>query len=113
MNYPIAFLVLSLAPLAHAQMAASRDEAVAVWKMSKEFTLAVADAMPQDQYVFRPNADEMTFAALMIHIATSQAFRFAQIAGEPMPLKVQQPIPKDQVKQIAEDLLRRSFDYCI
>ena len=49
----------------------------------------------------------------MIHIATSNAFRFAQIAGKPMPLKVPGTIPKEDAKEIAKKLLAESFDFCI
>jgi len=81
--------------------------------MSSEFTLAVADSMPLEKYGFRPNNEEMSFAALMIHIATSNALRFAQIAGKPMPLKVPATIPKGEAKEIAKKLLAESFDFCI
>ena len=39
------------------------------WKVSGEFTIAVANAMPGDSYNFKPNPDEMTFGQLMAHIA--------------------------------------------
>jgi uncharacterized damage-inducible protein DinB len=55
----------------------------------------------------------MSFAALMIHIATSNAFRFAQIAGTPMPLTVPQTIAKADAKNVVKKLLTDSFDYCI
>jgi len=55
----------------------------------------------------------MSFAALMIHIASSQAFRLAQVAGVDFPLAVPKEIPKEKVKQTAIDLLRQSFDFCI
>jgi uncharacterized damage-inducible protein DinB len=93
----------------------SGDAAVKVqlWKTSKEFTLAVADAMPLEHYGFKPDKDEMTFGALMVHIASSQAFRFAQVAGEPMPLKLPKEFPKEEAKAQIRQLLEQSFDYCI
>ena len=57
------------------------DEMAAHWKMSKEFTLAVADAMPAEFYDFKPDPEVMSFAGLMFHIASSQAFRFAQVVS--------------------------------
>ena len=38
------------------------------WHTAKEFTLAVAEAMPPDSYDFKPNPEELTFGYLMIHI---------------------------------------------
>jgi hypothetical protein len=75
------------------------------WATSREFTLAVADAMPVEKYGFKTSDEEMTFAALMIHIATSNAFRFAQISGKPNPVHVPGTIPKEQAKEIAKKLL--------
>src|SRR5579872_3429435 len=83
------------------------------WETSKQFTLAVAEAMPVEKYGFKASEEEMTFAALMLHIATSQAFRFAQIAGKPMPVEVPKTIPKDAAKEIAVKMLAQSFDFCI
>jgi len=37
----------------HAQIAPTNEELVDHWKLSKEFTLAVADAMPVEQYGFK------------------------------------------------------------
>ena len=106
-------LLIALSPLLPAQMAADKAEAIRLWTVSKEFTLAVADAMPAEHYEFRPDPAEMSFAGLMIHVAASQAVRFAQIAGERMPLQVPTNMPKPDAKRIVHELLAQSFDYCI
>src|SRR5262244_2868553 len=36
-----------------------------------KFSIAVAQAMPPEQYAFRPHPDSMTFGQLMAHIATT------------------------------------------
>jgi hypothetical protein len=51
------------------------------WQISKEFTLAVAEAMPAESYDFKPNPQEMSFGELMIHIAQSNSEAFARVAG--------------------------------
>src|SRR6188768_2928345 len=38
------------------------------WQVAKEFTLAVAEAMPADSYDFKPNPEQLTFGRLMTHI---------------------------------------------
>ena len=83
------------------------------WETSKQFTLAVAEAMPAGKYGFKVSPEEMPFAALMLHIATAQAFRFAQIAGQPMPFEIPKTIPKDSAKEFVMKLLAQSFDFCI
>jgi len=49
----------------------------------------------------------------MIHIAVSQAYRFAQIAGKPMPFEAPKTIDKARAKEISKQLLTQSFDFCI
>ncbi len=49
----------------------------------------------------------------MIHIATSNAFRFAQIAGTPVPFTIPESISKAEAKNIVRKLLADSFDFCI
>ena len=51
------------------------------WQTSKEFTLAVAEAMPAEDYDFKPNPEEMSFGLLMIHIADENSNSFARAAG--------------------------------
>jgi uncharacterized damage-inducible protein DinB len=93
-----------------AQTSVNPDEFLRAWSTSKQFTIAVAQAMPEEKYEFRVNAEEMTFAGLMVHIATSQAFRFAQIAGTKLPFG---PPPKTMTKADVIGLLTKAFDFCI
>lgn len=38
------------------------------WKNSKDYLIAVAQAMPEDKYDFKPTEREMTFAKQLLHI---------------------------------------------
>lgn len=77
------------------------------WQTSKEFTLAVAEAMPAEGYDFKPNPEEMSFGQLMIHIADENSRSFARAAKT-------QPLPKPAAtdKQTAIRFLTDSFDTC-
>jgi len=77
------------------------------WQISKEFTLAVAEAMPAESYDFKPNPDEMSFGQLMIHIALSNSEAFANAAGTEA---LAQPSGTD--KKTAIKFLADSFDRC-
>jgi len=88
----------------------TRSDFVQNWKTSKEFTLAVANAMHEKFYKFKPNPQEMNFATLMVHIADSNRFRFAQIAGDKSPAPA---APKEWNKEAIVARLGDSFDYCI
>ena len=101
--------VLLLALPAFCQSRAALDEFVQNWKMSKEFTLAVAELMPAEHYSFKPNPEEFSFGELMLHIAGAQAFRFAQVAGVKAPLERADKADKETALR----LLKQSFDFCI
>jgi uncharacterized damage-inducible protein DinB len=89
------------------------QEFVQDWKVSKQFTIDVASAMPAEFYDSKPNPDEMTFGEHMAHIAVGNAFRFNQITG------VQAPFAMDPSKTPPTDkpsilkMLDQSFDYVI
>src|SRR4051812_24663315 len=61
-------LVLLLAAPACGQPSV-KEALVKHWRISGEFTIAVARAMPAESYTFRPNRAEMSFGELMAHIA--------------------------------------------
>jgi uncharacterized damage-inducible protein DinB len=88
----------------------SRADFLENWKTSKEFTLAVASEMPEKFYSFKPNPEEMNFGSLMIHIADSNRFRFAQVSEDKTPGP---PAPKNFDKAAIIERLGESFDYCI
>ena len=79
------------------------------WKTSKTFTLAVAAVMPDADYGFKPNPDEMSFGDLMVHIALANASYASRAAGEKNPFT--KPATAD--KATAIKLLTDSYDYCI
>jgi uncharacterized damage-inducible protein DinB len=89
------------------------QEFLADWKISKQFTLDVANAMPAEFYNFKPNPEEMTFGEQIVHIAVANAFRFHEITGiqPPFPYDPSKDFPTD--KQSATKMLEQSFDYVI
>lgn len=89
------------------------QEFVRDWQISKQFTIDVANAMPADQYGFKPNPEEMSFGQQMVHIAVSNVFRFHQITGidPPFPLDLSKPPVTD--KDTVVRLLNQSFDYVL
>src|SRR6266478_3084754 len=51
------------------------------WLVAKEFTLAVAEAMPTESYDFKPNPEELSFGRLMTHIAAQNSDSCASATG--------------------------------
>ncbi len=55
------------------------------WKLSGEFTLDVAKAMPAELYTFKPNDEEMDFGRVMVHIGLANNNAFAIFGGQDNP----------------------------
>lgn len=55
------------------------------WKLSGEFTLDVAKAMPAENYTFKPNDEEMDFGRVMVHIGLANNNAFAIFGDKPNP----------------------------
>jgi uncharacterized damage-inducible protein DinB len=77
------------------------------WQVAREFTLAVAEAMPAEDYDFRPNPDELSFGRLMTHIAGQNSSSCATATGT-TPLA--EPTVTD--KATALRFLAETFDKC-
>jgi uncharacterized damage-inducible protein DinB len=89
------------------------EEFVQDWRISRQFTLDVAAAMPADFYTFKPNPEEMTFGEQMVHIAVSNLYRFNQITGIQMPFPLDLSKPPASDKATVIKLLEQSFDYVL
>ena len=61
----LALLALSLPAFSQTTI---KDALVKHWKATGDLTIAVAEAMPANDYNFRPNPEEMSFGQLMAHI---------------------------------------------
>jgi uncharacterized damage-inducible protein DinB len=62
-----------------------KDAMIKHWKATGELTLAVAKAMPAEDYNFRPNPEEMSFGQLMAHIALADRGACANASGMTPP----------------------------
>jgi uncharacterized damage-inducible protein DinB len=103
----------SAAPAAKLNSVLNIEEFVQDWKISKQFTLEVAEAMPAELYSFKPNPDEMTFGEQIVHIAVGNVFRFNQITGIQPPFAIELSKPAASDKAAAMKMLEQSFDYVI
>ena len=72
-----------------------------------QLSVAVAEAMPSDQYGFRPHPESMDFGQLMSHIATTN-YQFCAGLKDTGTPKLPTPTGKDDVVKF----LSNSFDYC-
>ena len=72
-----------------------------------KLSVAVAEAMPPEQYGFRPHPESMDFGALMSHIATTN-YQFCAGLKDSAPPALPSPTGKDAVVKFLSD----SFGYC-
>jgi uncharacterized damage-inducible protein DinB len=55
------------------------------WKVTGEFTLEVAKAMPAENYGFKPVPEEMSFGQVMAHIGAADVGTCSAVTGMPRP----------------------------
>jgi uncharacterized damage-inducible protein DinB len=80
------------------------------WRISKAFTIAVAERMPSEHYSFKPTDEQFTFAEQMAHLALASMHRFAQLTGDQRKFAGR---PRDLSKPAVIALLNESFDYVL
>src|SRR5215471_1573411 len=91
----------------------ARTQAIPAGEYAKHFSplarlsIAVAEAMPAEQYGFRPHLESMTFGELMSHIATTN-YQFCAGLKDTTPPAMPSPASKDAIVKFLSD----SFAYC-
>jgi uncharacterized damage-inducible protein DinB len=86
-----------------------RDIVVKHLTTSRDFTLKVADQMPEADYGFKLTPPQMSFAEQMAHLADDQAGLLAPLTGEkPKPSK-----PASMSKKDVIAFVRQSYDRSI
>jgi hypothetical protein len=113
----ILLAVLALAAPSFSQTLSVKDALVKHWKVTGDFTIAVAKAMPAESWSFRPNPEEMSFGELIPHIGGSNLNACSSAAGVARPaipaaiLKaVEEKRPAD--RDLALQFLADSFKFC-
>jgi uncharacterized damage-inducible protein DinB len=84
------------------------DLLVKHWQTSKEFTLAVAEKMPDEQYSFKASEAEMAFGEMANQIADANMAYCSVATGQKPPAK-----STDFSKAAVTKHLGDSFDFCI
>ena len=114
---PVLALVLALPALAQTPI---KEALVKHWKVTGDFTIAVAKLMPSDSYGFSPVPEELKFSQLMIQVAGANISACANASGMPRPAippKIMQAMrsenaPVDVDKDTIVQFLSDSFSFC-
>ena len=86
-----------------------RDDFLVHWESTREYTLAVLDAMPDSGIRFRPTPEQRTFAEQLAHAAAAQNAYFAMF-GKDEIARPGRP-PEDPGRAEARTYLVESFAY--
>ena len=101
--------VLLLAAVAAAAPPGAAGEYSKHFAALSKLSVAVAEAMPPEQYSFRPHPDSMDFGELMSHIATTN-YQFCAGLKDSSPPSFTSPAGTD--KGAIVKFLGDSFEYC-
>src|SRR5580700_3873044 len=111
------FITLALAIPAFSQ-SSIKDALAKHWKVTGDFTIAVAKLMPADQYGFRPVPVELSFGQLMVQIGGANLNACALASGmqrPAVPAKLSDALKDEKIdidKDTAVQFLTDSFDFC-
>jgi hypothetical protein len=110
----LTFIALAVPGLAQTSV---KDALVKHWKVSSDFTIAVAKLMPAEGYSFKPVPEEMSFGQVLVQVGGANLNACSNASGTKRPEiadKVMQvargkaEIDKDTAVQFLTD----SFDFC-
>ncbi|MCM5530631.1 DinB family protein [Parasegetibacter sp. NRK P23] len=79
---------------------------------SKEYTLKVADLMPEHQYGFRPTKEEMSFGEQLLHICSNLGWlssSYLSTGNNPVSKKDSNLQNKDSIRKVVVE----TYDYAI
>jgi hypothetical protein len=94
------------------------DALVTHWKVTSDFTIAVANLMPADSYSFRPVPEELSFSQLMVQIAGANLSACATASGKlrpAIPPSIAEAISNENLdagKDAVIQFMTDSFGFC-
>jgi uncharacterized damage-inducible protein DinB len=107
----LVFACASLLLVAHQARAQADLKAIVLKHLttSRDFTMKVADQMPEADYGFKLTPPQMSFAEQMAHLASDQVVLLAPFTGaKPVPTK-----PASMAKKDVMTFVRQTFDQSI
>ncbi len=85
-----------------------RDSFLRHWQVERGYTLAVAEAMPAEQYGFKPHPIQRSFGEQLHHLAAANIAYFSAYDLAPPPER-----PKEFDKETVRKYVGASWDYTI
>jgi hypothetical protein len=114
----VVLLALAIPAIPALAQSSVKEALVKHWRVTGDFTIAVAKLMPADQYSFRPVPEELSFSQLMVQIAGANLSACSNASGMPrpaIPAEISQAL-RDEKKDSGKDqvlkFLADSFEFC-
>lgn len=79
------------------------------WERAREYSVKFAEAMPEENYTFKPTPEIMSFGEQVVHTAGAAFWFTSKITGEENPGKGFKAEGKTKAEII--DYLKKSFDF--
>jgi uncharacterized damage-inducible protein DinB len=108
------FTFLTLLLFASAAKAQSADQLIKDWERAKLYTRHYLDAMPEENYAFKPTPESQTFAEHMLHF-TDANYELAPLAGglkSPIAVGAASKSP-DKSKAATIKMVMAGYDFVI
>jgi uncharacterized damage-inducible protein DinB len=103
-------LLTSGSPCALAQQDPFLKDYLERWETSRQYMLAVAEAMPEKEYGFKPTPEEMTFADQLMHIAAVIDWHgFSKADGQEYPPRWKEFRAEGRTKKEMIQMIDREF----
>ena len=83
-----------------------RDDFLGHWRSTREYSLEVLEAMPAEQFDFKPVDEVFTFGEQLEHFANSNAGYFSRFEKDARPSR-----PETRTKETLRGFLTATFDY--
>ena len=88
------------------------DAAITKLQNSKEYTLKVANLMPEEKYGFKPVPDEMSFGEQLLHISANLSWLTSSYITN-VKATVTKAAKQVQKKEEIIQLLKKTYDFAI
>jgi len=110
MNKLVVVLLYLTTTLSYGQQDNAKDAFLEKWENSKNYLIAIAEAMPEDKYIYAPTEREMNFGAQLLHMRGNMLWLgntyFSSGDFDRKALSKNVPLGK----QAIIDALKKSFD---
>jgi len=108
MKSRIFFLTILVSTIGFAQQTTVKEAFLEKWENSKNYLIAIAKAMPEEAYDFKPTERQMSFKEQLIHIKGNMEWLGTSYFSSSEFKKEETELPKTKAETIA--LLEKSFN---